>query len=64
MYCYADNAASQETRKKYWEFMALDRSRFQNRISRVEQCLQEVLSENHRKHIFATRFSLPAALEF
>lgn len=48
--------AYNSSRKKYWQFLAVDRFRFQRRIEETSKFLDSVLDKNHRCKIFKERF--------
>lgn len=48
---FEDDQESKNTRKLYWEFVAVDRYRFKDRINRLESVLSPVLTESHRNLI-------------
>jgi len=52
-----DDDCIKEYRNKYWEIFAIDRKRFQDRISRMASALEPVLKSSHREKIYKERFS-------
>lgn len=48
--------AYEMARKKYWEFIALDRIRFKHRIEKLAVVLNPILRCEHRKNIYSERF--------
>jgi len=49
---FEDDLESKNAREKYWEFMAVDRFRFKDRIQRLEPLLTPILSAAHRSGIY------------
>lgn len=49
--------AYQQARGRYWEIAALDRSRFERRITDTHKVLANILNCDHRKRIYIERFS-------
>jgi len=54
---YEDDDDSKLGRQLYWEFMAVDRVRFKDRIERLEKVLKPVLSGGHRNVVYTSRMS-------
>lgn len=50
--------AYKSSRKKYWEFFAVDRLRFHRRIEEASNILGPILDTNHRCKIFNERFKI------
>lgn len=44
--------AYKSARKKYWEFYALDRFRFRNRIKNMDRIISPILNNQHRQNIY------------
>lgn len=53
---YWDYASRSARKGNCWVQAAVDRKRFQNRISTVEDTLKKVLHPDHREKIFNERF--------
>lgn len=51
-----DDEATRECRNKFWENFAIDRCRFQHRISKLVDVLNKVLTASHRNKIYRERF--------
>lgn len=49
--------AYEQARRGHWQIAALDRSRFERRISEANKVLADILNCNHRKRIYSERFS-------
>jgi len=60
---FEDDVESKNARKLFWEFMAVDRFRFKDRIQRVEPLLSSVLSATHRRGIYAHRMLTQSSLQ-
>lgn len=54
---FEDDLESKNARKLFWEFMAVDRFRFKDRIERMEPLISPVLCTTHRHGIFTDRMS-------
>jgi len=52
-----ENLEYRQTRQKYWEFFAIDRYRFQKRINSVNNIINHILDNDHRRKIYQERFS-------
>lgn len=45
-------------RKPYWEYFAVDRFRFENRVLNLQSIINPVLDHQHRKRIYFERFQI------
>lgn len=50
------NFAYQSSRKRYWEFLSIDRMRFNRRVEKISNIISPILENNHRCNIFNDRF--------
>lgn len=55
-YMIAWRYAYRSHRQKYWENLAVDRWRFQNRIFKFQNIINPVLAIEHRHKIYCDRF--------
>lgn len=49
------NDEAHENRRKFWEFVALDRTCFERRIASVERAIVPILADSHRRSILVDR---------
>lgn len=60
---FEDDDESKAGRKCYWEFMAVDRFRFRDRIFKLENLLSPILEKSHRNMVYhRSRTSLSTSL--
>jgi len=59
---FIDDEESVALRKCYWEFMASDRSRFADRISRTQEDIGYCFKPEHREKIYRERFQQNSSL--
>lgn len=52
---FEDDDESKHGRKLYWEFFAVDRCRFKDRIERLERVISPVLASSHRNVVYSHR---------
>lgn len=55
--------ADDDCRNTYWEFVALDRVRFQKRIQDTAAIINSILNHNHRCKVFKERFEINTILQ-
>jgi len=53
---FEDDDESKDCRKRYWEFFAIDRAHFLNRIMNHEERLNLILTPKHRENVYQQRF--------
>lgn len=49
--------AYQQARKGHWQTVAVDRCRFERRITETNKVLENILKTDHRMRIYKERFS-------
>lgn len=53
---FEDSLEAVDSRSKYWEYQAVNRDRFKNRIKKLENQLLPILDQDHRTKIYEQRF--------
>ena len=53
---FEDSLEDVDSRSKYWEYQAVNRDRFSNRIKKLENQLLPILDKDHRSKIYEQRF--------
>jgi len=53
---FVESEESKNYRCKYWEYFAIDRERFKNRIKDFETYSAKIFDEKHRNEIYQARF--------
>lgn len=50
--------AHKNSRKKYWEYLAIDRERFRRRIMETEVVIAPILAKEFRNKMYYSRFKV------
>jgi len=57
---FEDDEDSKQTRRLYWEFYAIDRARFKDRVSIIEATIGHIFQKSHRDKVYFDRIATEA----
>jgi len=57
---FEDDEESNQTRRLYWEFFAVDRARFKDRVGLIKSSIGHIFHKNHRDKVYFDRIATQA----